>query len=62
MKELNIKYAGPVPLPGSKKIFTLLESPHIYKTAMEHFGIEKHRRLLDIDSLGENLKKYTIYF
>lgn len=56
MKELNIKYAGPVPLATGTKVFTLLESPHIYKTAMEHFGIKKHRRLLDIYSLGENIK------
>ena len=39
---------GPVPLPTSKKWFTVLSSPHTDKNAQEHFQIKTHKRLIDI--------------
>ncbi len=39
---------GPLPLPTKKKIFTVLKSPHVNKTAREQFQLSTHKRLLDI--------------
>ncbi|OED45342.1 hypothetical protein AB836_01910 [Rickettsiales bacterium (ex Bugula neritina AB1)] len=56
MDELGVKYAGPIPLVNSTRMFLALRSPHVYKTSMEHFCIKVHRRIIDIYSLGENIK------
>jgi small subunit ribosomal protein S10 len=39
---------GPIPLPTSRKIITVLTSPHTDKNAREHFEIRTHKRLIDI--------------
>jgi len=41
---------GPIPLPTKKKIFTVLKSPHVNKTAREQFQLCTYKRLLDIYS------------
>jgi small subunit ribosomal protein S10 len=41
---------GPIPLPTHKKIFTVLKSPHVNKKSREQFGLNAHKRLLDIYS------------
>jgi len=41
---------GPIPLPTRKKIYTLLRSPHVNKTAREQFELSTYKRLLDIYS------------
>ncbi len=40
--------AGPIPLPTRRSVFTVLRSPHVNKTSMEHFEIRIHKRLIDI--------------
>jgi small subunit ribosomal protein S10 len=42
------KVVGPVPLPTTKKQFTVLTSPHTDKDARDHFQILTHKRLIDI--------------
>ena len=40
--------AGPVPLPTRKSTFTVIKSPHVYKTGGEAFEMRVHKRLIDI--------------
>lgn len=42
------KVAGPIPLPTNKNSYTVLKSPHIFKTAREQFEMRIHKRLIDI--------------
>jgi small subunit ribosomal protein S10 len=42
------KVVGPLPLPTSRRLMSVLKSPHIYKDAQEHFQILTHKRLIDI--------------
>ncbi len=39
---------GPVPLPTSKRVFTVIRGPHIDKNSREHFELRFHKRLIDI--------------
>ena len=39
---------GPIPLPTSKTIITVLRSPHVDKKSMDQFEMRTHKRLLDI--------------
>jgi len=41
---------GPIPLPTHKRIFTVLRSPHVNKSAREQFKLCTYKRLLDIYS------------
>ncbi|HOZ80860.1 MAG TPA: 30S ribosomal protein S10 [Candidatus Woesebacteria bacterium] len=41
---------GPIPLPTTKKVITVLSSPHTDKNAREHFEIRTHKRLIDISN------------
>lgn len=41
---------GPIPLPTQRKIYTVLRSPHVNKTAREQFQLSTYNRLLDIYS------------
>ena len=41
---------GPIPLPTKRKVFTVLRSPHVNKTAREQFELCAHKRLIDIYS------------
>jgi small subunit ribosomal protein S10 len=47
-KRTGASVRGPVPLPTNKKIFTVIQSPHVYKSSQEHFGMKTHKRLIDI--------------
>ncbi|MFH1841042.1 MAG: 30S ribosomal protein S10 [Candidatus Shapirobacteria bacterium] len=42
------KVVGPLPLPTSRKLMSVLKSPHTDKNAQEHFQILTHKRLIDI--------------
>jgi small subunit ribosomal protein S10 len=47
-KRTGANVRGPVPLPTRKERFTVLRSPHVYKSSMEHFEMRTHKRVLDI--------------
>ena len=40
--------SGPVPLPTKRSTFTVVKSPHVYKTGGEAFEMKIHKRLIDI--------------
>ena len=40
--------AGPVPLPTRRTTYTVVKSPHVYKTGGEAFEMRTHKRLIDI--------------
>ena len=42
--------SGPIPLPTRRKVFTVLKSPHVNKTAREQFELCSHKRMIDIYS------------
>ena len=42
------KIVGPIPLPTSRTIYPVKESPFTDKDAQEHFEILIHKRLIDI--------------
>jgi small subunit ribosomal protein S10 len=42
------KVAGPVPLPTRKRKIAVNRSPFIYKSSVEHFEINTHKRVIDI--------------
>ncbi len=42
--------SGPVPLPTKRSTFTVVKSPHVYKTGGEAFEIKVHKRLIDISN------------
>ena len=42
------KVSGPVPLPTKRSTFTVVKSPHVYKTGGEAFEMKIHKRLIDI--------------
>ena len=44
------KVAGPVPMPTTKRMFTVLRSPHVNKKSREQFQLSSYKRLLDIYS------------
>lgn len=54
------KIVGPIPLPTSRMMMAIKESPFTDKDAQEHFEMLEHKRLIDIidpsartvDSLG----------
>lgn len=48
VKQTGAVVAGPIPLPTKRSVFTVLRSPHVNKTSMEHFEIRIHKRLIDI--------------
>lgn len=41
---------GPIPLPTSRKLITVLTSPHTDKNARDHYEVLTHKRLIDIFS------------
>ena len=47
-KRTGAHVAGPIPLPTSRSITTVLRSPHVDKKSREQFEIRTHKRLLDI--------------
>ena len=42
--------AGPVPLPTRRSTYTVVKSPHVYKTGGESYEMRVHKRLIDITS------------
>jgi len=42
------KVAGPIPLPTKRRKVAVNRSPFIYKSSMEHFEINTHKRIIDI--------------
>ena len=48
VKRTGARISGPVPLPTSRSVFTVIRSPHIDKESMEHFELSTHNRLIDI--------------
>ncbi|GAB4351660.1 MAG: 30S ribosomal protein S10 [Candidatus Abyssubacteria bacterium] len=47
-RRTGAKVAGPIPLPTSRSIVTVLRSPHVDKKSREQFEIRTHKRLIDI--------------
>ena len=47
-KRTGASVAGPIPLPTTRSIWTVLRSPHVDKKSREQFEIRTHKRLLDI--------------
>ena len=45
--------AGPVPLPTRRSTYTVVKSPHVYKTGGETYERRVHKRLIDITLLTE---------
>ena len=48
--------SGPIPLPTERQVFTVIRSPHKYKSSREQFEMRTHKRLIDI----KNPSKETI--
>jgi len=48
VKRSGARIAGPVPLPTSRTIYTVLRSPHVDKKSREQFETRIHKRLIDI--------------
>ena len=40
--------AGPIPLPTRRSTYTVVKSPHVYKTGGESFEMRVHKRLIDV--------------
>jgi len=40
--------SGPIPLPTKRSTFTVVKSPHVYKTGGGRFEMKIHKRLIDI--------------
>ena len=47
-KRTGASVRGPIPLPTKIEKFTVIESPHVYKSSQEHFEMRTHKRLIDI--------------
>ena len=48
VKRSGARIAGPVPLPTSRSIYTVLRSSHVDKKSREQFETRVHKRLIDI--------------
>ncbi len=56
------KVAGPIPLPTRKRRVAVNRSPFIYKSSIEHFEINTHKRIIDIiDPTPKTIDAYSIY-
>ncbi len=47
-KTTGAMIVGPIPLPTSRSVFTVLRSPHVGKKSREQFETRVHKRLIDI--------------
>jgi small subunit ribosomal protein S10 len=47
-RRTGARVSGPIPLPTSRSVFTVLRSPHVDKKSREQFEIRTHKRLIDI--------------
>ncbi|MCB0517033.1 MAG: 30S ribosomal protein S10 [Chitinophagales bacterium] len=50
VKTTGAMVSGPIPLPTSKRIFTVIRSPHVNKKSREQFKLFTYKRVLDIYS------------
>ena len=48
VKRSGARIVGPVPLPTSRTIYTVLRSPHVDKKSREQLETRIHKRLIDI--------------
>lgn len=48
VKRSGARIAGPIPLPTSRTLYTVLRSPHVDKKSREQFETRIHKRLIDI--------------
>jgi small subunit ribosomal protein S10 len=48
VRRSGARIVGPVPLPTSRTIYTVLRSPHVDKKSREQFETRVHKRLIDI--------------
>ncbi|MCE5176465.1 MAG: 30S ribosomal protein S10 [Caldisericales bacterium] len=56
-RRAGAKIAGPVPLPTSRQVFTVLRSPNIDKDSREQFEMRVHKRMLDIFEPSQEITK-----
>ena len=56
-KRAGAKVSGPIPLPTSKEIITILRAVHKYKDSREQFERRTHKRLIDIQSPSNDTVK-----
>ena len=47
-RRTGAKVCGPIPLPTSREVYTVLRSPHIDKKSREQFQLKSHMRLLGV--------------
>ena len=47
-KRTGARVVGPIPLPTSREVYTVLRSPHVNRKSREQFEIRTHKRLMDI--------------
>ena len=47
-RRTGAEVSGPVPLPTSRSVYTVLRSPHVDKKSREQFQMKTHKRLLAI--------------
>ena len=50
VKATGVVVSGPIPLPTSKEVYTVLRSPHVNKKSREQFQSCTYKRLIDIHS------------
>jgi small subunit ribosomal protein S10 len=48
VKRSGARVIGPIPLPTSRNMWTVLRSPHVDKKSREQFEIRTHSRIIDI--------------
>ena len=48
VRRSGARIAGPVPLPTSRTVYTVLRSPPVDKKSREQFETRVHKRLVDI--------------
>lgn len=56
-RRAGAKIAGPVPLPTSRQVFTVLRSPNVDKDSREQFEMRVHKRMLDIFEPSQEITK-----
>jgi small subunit ribosomal protein S10 len=48
-KRTGSSVRGPIPLPNRIKRFSVIRSPHVYKSSQEQFEMRTHKRLVYIE-------------
>jgi small subunit ribosomal protein S10 len=63
-KGTGAKVIGPIPLPTSRRLYTVLRSPHVDKKSREQFEMRIHQRIIDIENAtpktADAIKNLTI--